>query len=242
MINKVIHYIWLGKNKKPKLTELCINSWKRALSSYEIIEWNEDNLNLDELRANCKFLDKCMELKLWAFVSDYLRLWILYNNGGIYLDTDVEIIKPYDDLLDNECFFGYEDDCYISTSVIGAQAHSPFIKKALEFYENEIWNVDFINNPIIFKHIIDNSPELNNCFTIYPTDFFSPYVPNQEYTDCIESKNTYSIHWYTQNWNMSRKGYIFIHTKHIKNPIKKLLVSSRKFFGFYKRKYKKRID
>lgn len=151
MIPKKIHYIWLGGKPKNKLTEVCINTWKRNLLDYRIIEWNESNIDLANLCNENRFLKKCVELKLWAFVSDYLRLWILENQGGIYLDTDVEVLKPFDPLLNQHVFMGYEANNFVGTAVIGAEKGNTLIARLLEFYNDDIWDVDFINNPIIFK-------------------------------------------------------------------------------------------
>ncbi|MDO5852295.1 MAG: glycosyltransferase [Methanobacteriaceae archaeon] len=236
MIEKKIHYIWLGGKSKSKLTEVCINSWKRILPDYEIIEWNENNLNIEELCKYNKFLRKCYELKLWAFVSDYIRLYVLHKYGGIYLDTDVEVLRSYTPLLNNKVFMGYEVNDFIGTAVIGAEKNSTIIKRLLEFYDEEIWNVDFINNPIIFKYLLEREPdEFKEC-KIYPQNYFSPYQPNQLYDITVEVSETYSIHWYTQNWNMSRKGYIFIYTKHIKNNFKKFIWYIKKNIGYWRRR------
>lgn len=233
MIPKKIHYIWIGGKEKSKLTELCLNSWRRVLDNYEIIEWNENNLPLDVLRKN-KFLDKCIELKLWAFVSDYLRLYVLYKYGGIYLDTDVEVIKTFTPLLDDKLFMGYEINDYIGTAVIGAEPRNGIIKRLLDFYNDEIWNVYFINNPIIFKYLFEHEPLLFKECKIYPQNFFSPYIPEKNYEKTVETEETYSIHWYTANWNMSLRGYVFINTKHIKNPIKLKIMQAKKLFGYLK--------
>lgn len=231
MIPKKIHYIWIGGKEKSKLTELCLNSWRRVLDNYEIIEWNENNLPLDELRKN-RFLGKCIKLKLWAFVSDYLRLYVLYKYGGIYLDTDVEVIKTFTPLLDAKLFIGYENNDYIGTAVIGAEPGNGTIKRLLDFYNDEIWNVDFINNPIIFKYLYEREPLLFKDCKIYPQNYFSPYIPEKNYNKPVETEETYSIHWYTANWNMNLRGYIFINTKHIKNPIKLKIMQVKKTIGY----------
>ena len=237
MIPKKIHYIWLGDGGKNKLTEVCINSWKRFLPDYEIKLWNENNIDLTKLCKNNLFLATCYKLKLWAFVSDYLRLWILEQEGGIYFDTDVEVVKSFDDLLSNKIFMGYEEGGYVGTAIIGAEPHNSLIKRLLKFYDDEIWNVDFINNPIIFRYLLKNEPYIFYECHIYQQDYFSPYIFNKEYKGVVESKETYSIHWYTQNWNMSLSGYIFIHTKHIKNPIIKLLVKLKKTCGYIRKRF-----
>ena len=236
MIPKKIHYIWLGGNKKNKLTEVCINSWYRCLEEYEIIEWNEESFNLFELCSKNRFLKKCYDLKLWAFVSDYLRLYILYNEGGIYLDTDVEVLDSFDSLLSNKLFLGYEDNGYIGTGIIGAEKGNPTIKRILDFYNNEIWNVDFYNNPIIFKFLYDNYPDSFKECIILPQTVFAPYSPENKYTNKVEKEDTLAIHWYTGTWNLSRKGYIFLNTKHIKQPFKLIISKIKKSIGYRLRK------
>ena len=236
MIPKKIHYIWLGGRKKSKLTEVCINSWKRHLPDYEIIEWNESNIDMDALCKENEFFKKCYELKLWAFVSDFLRLWILKKEGGIYLDTDVEVLKNFDPLLDNDSFIGYEKLDYICTAIIGATVDNKLIGRLLNFYDKEIWNVDFINNPIIFRYLQDHEPNIYSNCKMFPQVYFSPYDPDVENTGCVESAETYTIHWYSNDWNMSRKGYVFMHTKHIKNPVLKGIEVIHKNIGYSMKK------
>ena len=143
MIQKKIHYIWLGQKQKDRASQICINSWKSNLPNYEIIEWNESNLPLDEIARENRFFAYCRKYKLWAFMSDYLRLWILEREGGIYLDTDVQVLKPFDDLLKYPMFLGYEMNDYVGTGIIGAEKGNPVIKALLNFYADKIWNVDY---------------------------------------------------------------------------------------------------
>lgn len=232
MIPRKIHYIWLGGKEKSKLTELCINSWYRSLEGYEIIEWNEESFNLTELCSKNRFLKRCYELKLWAFVSDYLRLYILYNEGGIYLDTDVEVLNSFDTLLNNKVFLGYENGGYIGTGIIGAEKGNHTIKRLLDFYDHEIWNVNFYNNPIIFKYIYDNEPVYFNECTILPQTVFAPYIPGEKYKDKVEKEDSITIHWYTGTWNLSREGYVFLNTKHIKKPLKLMFNKVKKGISY----------
>ena len=131
---------------------------------------------------------------------------------------------------------GYEADNYIGTATIGAVPGNKLIKRLLQVYDEEIWNMNIVNNPMIFKYILDSEPGYLENLKIYPQEYFSPYVPNVYVDGKVEKENTYAIHWYTKDWNMSRKGYIFIHTKHIKNPIKKFIESCKKSIGYYRNK------
>ena len=130
-IPKTIHYVWMGKNPKPKKILKCIKTWKR-LKGYEIIEWNEENFDID----SHPFVKEAYKNKKWAFVSDYVRAWAIYNYGGIYLDTDVYVIRTLDDLLDNKAFVGYESPDYPFTAVFGAEKKHPFIKNILDYYDS----------------------------------------------------------------------------------------------------------
>lgn len=235
MIDKKIHYIWLGKNKKDRLSQICINSWKINLKDYEIKEWNEDNLPLEKIAADNLFFSYCMKYKLWAFMSDYLRLWILYNEGGIYLDTDVQVIKPFDDLLDNPMFLGYEMNNYIGTGIIGAIKNNPYIKELLNFYSEKIWKVNYYNNPIIFENVLKEK-KLEKYCVVLDRDYLSPYNPfqdNEEYS--VGNNQTYTIHWFNANWGMSRKGYVFLNTKQYRG-IRKIIEIIRKNIGYLLRK------
>lgn len=236
-IPKVIHYIWLGNKRKSKLTEVCMNTWYRNLKDYKIIEWNESNLDIDKLCKHNAFLKKCVELKLWAFVSDYLRLYILFNEGGIYFDTDIEVLKSLDPLLDRDMFIGYEEKEQICTAVIGATKENPKIKKILQFYDQDIWNVDEYINTIIFKNIIKKNPEIFSKLEVLDKDVFSPYRLFGDNNGLIEKVQSYTIHWYSKNWGMSRKGYVFLNTKHIKSPVKGAFAKLRKNIGYFRRLY-----
>lgn len=120
MIPKKIHYCWFGMGEKPELAKKCIQSWKKYCPDYEIIEWNEDNFDIDQY----PYLRWCYDNKKWAFLSDFARLLVVYQNGGIYFDTDVELIKTPDELLGCNAFFGFENDKNIATG-LGFRASAP---------------------------------------------------------------------------------------------------------------------
>lgn len=210
MIPKTIHYCWFGNKQKPKLIKACISSWKKYLTGYEILEWNERNVDL-----NNPFVREALRLKKWAFVADFVRLKVLYENGGIYLDTDMMVIKKFDDLLLNNCFFGKEDDNFISAGIIGAVKHNEFIKRCLFKYENILINnkTDFnkITMPIIvtqaYKEFLEG--RLLEDFKdidvmIYPVSYFYPF-PNKKKYDIKNYKNyiehlTFAVHLWNASW------------------------------------------
>ena len=233
MIPKKIHYIWVGGKPKSNLTNICIRSWKEKLPDYEIIEWNENNLDIDKICKENKFFAECYKRKLWAFVADYLRLKILYENGGIYFDTDVQVLKNMDELLNQEYVIGMENSTDVSSAVIACEKECELIKKILDFYNNRIWNEHiYVINQIMTKVINEQKEEIK----IYPKSAFSPIEYEEEFNDTCIKDNTYTIHWFSASWNSKKEAYTFLEVKHIKNPIKRKLLSIKKALGYYKRK------
>ncbi|MEG1003855.1 MAG: capsular polysaccharide synthesis protein [Clostridium sp.] len=207
MIPKVIHYCWFGNGEKPQIVKKCIENWKVVLNDYEIIEWNERNF---DIKTN-KFVQEAYRAKKYAFVSDYVRAYVLYEYGGIYLDTDVEVYKSFDDLLDNESFWGFEEKNYVATSTIGAAAKNKLIKEFLDSYEckgfkQEDGTFDMSTNVYIVtemlkKYGLETNGELQKIKEIgvfYPQTYFSPY----DYINCRykKSENTYAIHYFYKSW------------------------------------------
>lgn len=209
-INKIprtIHYCWFGGKEKPGIVKKCIETWKRQLSGYEIIEWNEHNFNLD-LNS---YVKEAHSAGKYAFVSDYVRVYALYNYGGIYLDTDVEVFKSFDDLLHHTSFWGFEQENYIATSTIGAEKGSSLIKEFLDSYNekkfikrdgtfNQLTNVSIITKLLQGKGLIPNGhyQEINQIGVFYPQTYFSPY----DYINCQSfiSEKTYAIHHFYKSW------------------------------------------
>lgn len=202
-IPKTIHYCWFGKAKKSKLILECLATWKSHLPDYEIIEWNESNVNFDS-----EFVIKAYELKKWAFVSDYIRLKILYEYGGIYLDTDMFLIRSLNDFLDDFCFLGYEEEHLISAGIIGAQKGNLFIKNCLDFYKSygltATSNFHSITIPLLLTKEYQEKKLLQKEIHIYPTAYFYPF-PNSQKKDILNFKkyiqpNTYAIHLWNASW------------------------------------------
>lgn len=210
MIPKKIHYCWFGGKPFPEKAQKCISSWKKYCPDYEIIEWNESNF---DIHIN-PYVEMCYNMKQYAFLTDYLRLVVLEKYGGIYMDTDVEVVKPLDPLLDNKAYFGFENDEYVNTGEgCGAEAHNPIIIAMIKEYEFLLdGNHGTIGCPILntealkkFDLVLNGKyQDLGEC-SVYPSDFFNPY--DDPTGRLCKTNNTYSIHWYAKSW-MSRKSVI----------------------------------
>ena len=243
MIPKKIHYIWLGGKPKSNFSNICINSWYEKLNDYEIIEWNEANLNLDQLCEKNAFFRECRRRKLWAFMADYLRLYELYEHGGIYMDVDVQVLKSFTPLLNNKVFIGYEYCTRLGegvvthgTGVIGCEKHNPIIKKCLDFYSEEIWNSDIYYVPSILTEVFEKSSSTE--YTIFPVEYFAPYDFRLKRFDrkCI-TNDTYAIHWFEGSWKDNIQIGQFLKVKHIKNPIEKKAMQGINLLKYYKHKW-----
>lgn len=207
MIEKKIHYCWFGGKELPKDAKKCIKSWKNKCPDYEIVKWDESNFDIN----CCEFVKEAYKNKAWAFVSDYARLKIIYEFGGIYLDTDVEILKNFDDLLESDCFLAQQQDGhYIATGLgFGASKGNYIIKEMLDCYNSIIFKNDrrddfacpILNTSIIKKHCEysnDDISIINDNVRIYPPKFFDPLAPGQ--TKNLMCEETYSIHHYNASW------------------------------------------
>ena len=151
MIPKIIHYCWFGGNPLPELAQKCIASWKKYCPDYEIIEWNEANYDV----SKCAYMKEAYQAKKWGFVPDYARFDIIHNHGGIYLDTDVEIIRSLDGLLENRAFMGFESENYVNPGlIIGGEAGSGEMECIMRWYEThhfmkESGEIDLTASPAI---------------------------------------------------------------------------------------------
>lgn len=210
MIPKVIHYCWFGGNPLPPLAQKCIASWKTYLPDYEIKEWNEENFNVNII----PYTQEAYAAKKYAFVSDYARFWILYNYGGLYFDTDVEILKPIGDIIANGPFMGCETDGGESLAItvnpglgLGANASMTIYQKLLSLYNSLHFDVNHIDTTIVgYTTEVLKQEGLENrggiqkvadCF-IYPTEYFNPINIISHRTHL--SPNTRSIHHFAASW------------------------------------------
>lgn len=226
MIPKTIHYCWFGGNPKSKLIKKCIKSWKKYCPDYEIIEWNESNFDIN----CCPYVKEAYEAKKWAFLTDYARLWIVYNYGGIYLDTDVELVSKLDTFLKYDGYFGFESDSYVNTGLgFGAAAGNKIVKTMLDDYDglhflNDDGTYDLTTCPVrntdsLMKVglVRNNSFQLidNNAF--FASEVFNPidYITKKKSI----TNNTVSIHWYNASWQ----------TKEQRKEHKEFLKQTRKY-------------
>ena len=210
MIPKKIHYCWFGKNSKPKLAEKCIASWKKYCPDYEIIEWNEDNFDIDKY----PYARYCMDHQKYAFLSDFARLVIVAEQGGIYFDTDVELIKKPDDLLRYKAFYGFENDEYVASGLgFGAEKGQMTVLKMREEYNDlekedgsfELKGCPLLNTKALVKLGLQQNgkeQEIEEAH-IFPAEYFNPF---EDATGLLKSSdNTYSIHWYAKSWMDKRR-------------------------------------
>lgn len=231
MIEKKINYVWFGGDK-PKEILLYIENWKKKMPDYEIIEWNEKTFDLDKEIEKNAYLKECYKRKLWAFMEDYVRVKVLYEYGGIYLDTDVEVVKSFDELLDADVFLGYETKGVVNCAVAGAKSKTIFFKKILDFYENDIWKSNKYIITDIFTEIIKNNNFIENI-KIYPEEYFYPYNYNEVFSrECIR-ENTYAIHHWEKSWKENTKVY-YLKYKHLPYTRAKIKYFFKQFSIFFK--------
>lgn len=206
-IEKKIHYCWFGYGEKNESINKCIESWRKHLQDYEIIEWNESNFDINI----CNYVKEAYNEKKYAFVSDYVRFYVLYSYGGIYLDVDVEVLKPLDIFLDNDCFAGFENINSVAPGLIfGAKKENKIVKEILDSYSNKRFIVNYggINlttvvkytTDILLKHGLKLDNKLQNVagIMIYPKTYFCPLTNNSKKTDFTE--DTYTIHHFAGTW------------------------------------------
>lgn len=211
MIPKIIHYCWFGGNPLPKSAQKCIESWKKYFPDYEIKEWNEENYDVNKIL----YTNQAYDAKKYAFVSDYARFDILYTYGGIYFDTDVEVIKSFDEILKYGAFMGCETDGNTEIAInpglgIAAEQGMDLYKEILDTYSNFKFTNDdgTYNTTTIVKYTTDilKNKGLQNIFgiqnisgvTIYPKEYFNPL--DDLTGKLLKTKNTHSIHWYSKTW------------------------------------------
>lgn len=205
-IPKKIHYCWFGNAPIGRKMAQCMKSWATFCPDYEVVRWDESNAPLD----NNDYVRQAYRAQKWAFVSDYVRLCTLCVHGGIYLDTDVELLKPLDSLLTCKSFMGFESNDKIATCMIAAQPGHPFFIEASQQYEkrqfltadgryDDTTNVEILTDMFTQAGLLKNNmlQEVRGV-TVYPTEFFSP--KNLETGKIKITQNSYAIHYFNASW------------------------------------------
>ena len=207
MIPKIIHYCWFGRGQKPEQAVKCIESWKKYLPEYELKEWDEDNFDITQNQ----YVREAYENRKFAFVTDYVRLYALYHDGGVYMDTDVEVIGSYDQFLHHHAFSGFETDGNVPTGMMAAEKGSIWAKELLDQYNDrkfvqEDGSFDMTTNTtVITEYMLGKGLILNNKYqdfpdlcTMYPADYFCPKDHRTGKIRC--TKNTVCIHHFAGSW------------------------------------------
>lgn len=236
MIPKIIHYCWFGGKPIPKEYQCYIESWRKFLPDYEIMRWDESNYDVTCI----PFSEEAYKAGKYAYVSDYARLKILYENGGIYFDTDVEVIKSIDDILTNGSFMGFEKhsnnpefEGYVNVGLgFACEKGNVIIKEIMDYYESHHYiypdghieqiPIVYITTDVLMKYGLRPSSvplKIDGGFTIYPWDYFCPMEYQSNKTELTE--NTRTIHHYSATW-MSwvdklkmKKGYCMHKVKRV---------------------------
>ena len=204
-IPKHIHYCWFGRGEKPDLVQRCIESWKEKLPEYKIQCWSEDNSPTEH-----PYLAKALSEKKYANAANFTRLEVLKEHGGIYLDTDVQVLQSFDRFLNDSCFFGFESTEHVNTAVIGCVAHHPFITDLLFVLEQAFDGTEEANlsAPIVLTQVLNSrgvteyrdEPFTVDDVTLYPKRFFYPYCWNEEFHESCITDETYAIHFWSKLW------------------------------------------
>ena len=208
MIPKTIHYCWFGRGKMPKLAKKCIKSWKKYCPDYVIKEWNEDNFDLDMYPYTREAYDN----RKFAFVTDVVRLYALFHDGGVYMDTDVEVLKPLDPFLTHVAFSGFEDEVYVPTGIMASEKGGIWAKENLDYYNGRHFlkedgtfdtttNVITITNYMLKHGLIQNNTlqDFPNLITMYPKEYFCPLSWKGRNMQMTEK--TVTIHHFAGSWH-----------------------------------------
>jgi mannosyltransferase OCH1-like enzyme len=207
MINKVIHYFWFGGKPLPKIALKCIESWKKILPDYEIKRWDESNFDVNII----PYTEQAAKSGKWAFVSDYARYHVLYSEGGVYLDCDVEVLKPLDCFMNDKMFSGFESDNFVAPGLIlGMEKNHDFGKLIIDVYkkrtfllENNKFDLTSVGQ-IFTEELVKKGLICNNTLQeiagvkVYPTYNFAPINPNTG--EIIITDQTFTIHHYAASW------------------------------------------
>ena len=206
-IPKILHYCWFGGKPKPPLAEKCIRSWRKFCPDFEIQEWNESNFDLEQVPA---YVRQAYEAGRWAFVSDYVRLRALTEVGGVYLDTDVEIVRPLDPFLKHEAFAGFEHLERVQTGVLACRKGFPLFQEFLAYYDTAVFrrpdgsmdtttNVEILTGICRKKGLVFNDTfQVVDGLAVYPREVFCPV--DYDTMKLKKTRKTVTIHWFSGSW------------------------------------------
>ena len=237
MIPKIIHYCWFGRGEMPELAQKCIASWHKYMPDYEYKLWNEDNFDVTAV----PYVKEAYEARKFAFVTDYVRLYALFTEGGIYMDTDVEILKPLDDLLSLSAFTGYEGSKTKPpvTGLMASVAQGQWVKEQLDAYENAHFlksdgSMDMTTNTQRISGIMaangfvqDGKYQVYKDMHVFPVEYFCPRQTTGEF---LLTENTYCDHHFMGTWNDNKKVGFLASLLGSQNMIR-LIKLKRKLFG-----------
>lgn len=209
MIPKIIHYCWFGRGEMPKLVQRCVKSWKKYCPDWEIVLWNEDSFDVN----STLWTKQAYEAKKYAFVADYVRLKAMYEMGGVYLDSDVELLGPIDEFLKHEAFSGFENPRSVPTGIMASEAGQRVIGRWLDWYTDRPYlidgkpdmnpNVSFMTEDLKSRGLkLDNTYQVVDGFAMYPQTYFCPL-----HTDTVKhcrSDQTVAVHYFTSSWRSEK--------------------------------------
>ncbi|MFA5421829.1 MAG: glycosyltransferase [Bacilli bacterium] len=209
VIPKIIHYVWLGGKEKPASILSCLASWQKYCPDYHIIEWNEKSF----AKGRHPFVDLAIEARNWALASDIIRAIVLYEYGGLYIDTDVELLASCDHLLQHDCFMCYESKYWVGSAVLGSRKKH-FVFDVLVHRFNQEREINFYSNPFAVHAIsavlryyyrahLDGKFKVIENIALLPTDFFYPihYITLEE----KRTANTIGVHYYAGSWQNKKQ-------------------------------------
>ncbi len=252
MIPKKIHYCWFGRGEKPELALRCIESWKKYCPDYEIIEWNEENFDV----SSNAYVKEAYEARKFAFVSDYVRLYAICTEGGIYMDTDVRVLKSLDEYLVHKAFTGFESRLHPVTGIMACEKANPIMASLLSYYDNRHFllpdgSYDVTTNTVtITKEFTKIGVILNDEYqeidglAIYPQNVFCPdlsKINDEEYKKGITTIHYFSGSWKSEatkkreaSWWWKSLAFISVNTEKIlgkpysafKNKVKKIIIKN----------------
>lgn len=244
MIPKIIHYCWFGHNEYPEKVKYCMESWKAFLPDYKFVLWNEDNFDLNSVQ----FVRQAYDAKKYAFVSDYVRIYALKKQGGIYLDTDIEVLRPFDNILNSKLVLGTDESGYL-TAFMAAEANHPYLAQLLDLYNN----MDFLQKDGTLNTEVNNTwmqnilhsygyqqknvmQKLEQGIVIYPCEYF--HAKSLTSGELMTTENTYCIHHHTLLWITAKTRIIRFIRMRIAVPI----LGAEKYTALVKRIKRKKNE